>query len=117
VTSPLATGGTLTLRQGDDYKNTDGRALSFAFTSVPNLTGATVTLSIVSLYDSSVSPASSTALSVTSPTSNPTVVFELTRTQTATLNVGGNLYKYQVVAVLSNSDVVTLAEGSVVVQQ
>jgi hypothetical protein len=117
---PVATGGTVSLVRGDDYKNTDGRALVFtnAAGSWANLTSASVTFTVL---QKSTVPNSTpiTALMqsgtvVTPSGSNQQVRFDLTAAETL-LPVG--LYSYSVTAVLSDGSTVTLSTGNCYVTQ
>jgi hypothetical protein len=104
-TGPVAATGTVNLIAGDDYKTTDTRALTWTVTGTPSLSGATIRLKIGSL-------------TITGSASGTTVSVELTAANTTTLlgsssRAGGT---YQLVATLSNADIVTLANGPWFVQ-
>jgi len=127
VVAPVATDGTVTLVQGDDYDNDDGRALDFQEASAsqwPTLTGATIKFTVRSLKDVKMFEA---AGSVVTATGFPKKVrIELTDAQTVLLTVTKNSgtatpttdYKYDVEATLATSSaIVTLALGRVVVQE
>lgn len=88
----------ITMIRGDDYKAADGRAIIFSSTDWPSVVAATVTLRVNGLYDY--------AYTVTNAT---TVTRDFTAAETAKYPPG--TYNFQLLAVLSNGDTVTLAEG------
>lgn len=112
VSSPVATTGTVTIYQGDDYATADGRELSWSIDGAPDLTGATVTLTI----DSRNIDAITITCSVTNA-GDPTqlVVAELSDTDTAALLT--EITKYDLSAELANGSMVTLARGTIVVMK
>ncbi len=108
VTSPVATDGTsITVIRGDDYLNTDGRALTFSGATWPTLTGGAVAL-IMDINGT----ATSYAGVITAATS---CYIELTDTQTGALMPGA--YNYDLQATLSNASVVTLVQGLLLVTE
>ncbi len=102
VQSPVIGAGYIALQQGDDYTNADGRALSFTFTNVPSLTGATVSLKVGTL-------------SVTGTvTASDAVRFDLTASQTRGLSPGR--LPFEIEAVLATSGhVISLQRGLIAV--
>ena len=110
VQSPLAqAGGLLTLVRGDDYRATDGRAITLAFAHAPDLTGGSASL----LIGSKTIPGG--VLSANS------VRFEPTAAQTTSLLVNGTYNglntaayspTYKVLATLADGHVVTLCTGT-----
>jgi hypothetical protein len=111
--SPIAAGGAITIMQGDDYSNSDGRALDWTDTDAawPTLTGATITFGAERLASG---VTFTKAGSVVTPTGTKKVRVELTAAETATLAIGP--YSYQVEAVLTSGRVITLASGTMTVQ-
>lgn len=102
-TAPTTSDGTgIHLVRGDDYLNTDSRALTFSGTTWPTLTSGTVSLRV------QFSTTSVTAYSGT-VTGAQACRVELTDTQTAAMSPG--VYPYDLEAVLSNGSVVTLVQG------
>ena len=107
VTSPVATDGTsITIVRGDDYLNTDGRALTFTGATWPTLTAGTVAL----IVDVSGTPTSYAGVI----TGAQACYVELTDTQTTALNPK-KAYDYDLQATLSNGSVVTLVQGLLLV--
>jgi hypothetical protein len=95
--------------QGDSYLDADGRALVWSDTDWSDLTGATVTLTIVS---------GATTLTITGTVggagqATQTVTAELTAAQTARLRPGRKGGRYNLSAALSGGGTETLAEGDV----
>lgn len=113
VVSPLAVNSNLTLIRGDDYYNADGRAITFTFTSAPDITGATARFKWT-VDGALVGTTSGIAGTVTSST---TCYFEFnsthtTQTPTHTGNVQtGTIYRYDAEFTLTNGHVCTLARG------
>jgi hypothetical protein len=110
ITSPVGTGGQLTLVRGDDYYVADGTELTFTRDSWPNLTGATsITLTVRARSDDSLTFAvtDSTGSRVVGA-GDQTVVFQLASTDTELLTPGRLTGKYDVQAVLSNGHICTL---------
>lgn len=105
VTSPVATDGDVEIYEGDDYNNTDGRALDWTDSggTWPDLTSATIAVVIDGIEEF--------AGSVVTPTGDSKKVrLELSATETAALNP--KAASYQVIATLSSARVATLAEGT-----
>lgn len=107
VTSPVASDGTITVIRGDDYKNVDGRAISFTLSNTPDITGATV-----KLYVAQGTPVFEASGTVTSST---TCYVELTSANTLSLSPGSVSYDLQIT--LLNGDIITPAQGSFIVRQ
>ena len=107
VVSPVSEdGGTITIVQGDDYNNSDGRALEWSSDDWPDVTGAAITLYI----EDAAGTYSEAGSVVTGGAGTQTVRVELPSADTATLDAG--FQKFHVEAVLSGSSrVVTLATG------
>lgn len=93
----------ITLYRGDDYYDTDGRAVSYEFASPPSLSGATVKLKAIDLV-----------AEITGSVSGQIVKFDIPRATTSTWAVGK--YTYEVEATLSNTHVITLAVGILTVK-
>jgi len=115
VLNPVGTNGSITLIRGRDYKAADGLALSLVNVAGtwPNLTGATS----ITLYAKS-TQTGLVAFSVagTSPVptgANQSVRFEVAAATTAAIPATGNVfpYSYEVVAVLSDGNTVSLQTG------
>ena len=102
-------GSVIEVTQGDSYLDADGRALVWSGTDWSDLTGATVTLTIVS---------GSTTLTIT-PTiggagqATQTISADLTAAQTAQLRPGRIGGAYNISATLAGGGTETLAEGEV----
>lgn len=109
---PSPDSGDFTIYQGDDYQAAESRQLVWNLAGAPDLTGATVTLSIVS---SSVTLTKTATLSDEGEATQ-VVIVTLTDTQTATL-YPSEATSYDLSAVLANSNVVTLARGQVRVKE
>jgi hypothetical protein len=107
VVSPVSEdGGTITIVQGDDYNNSDSRALEWSSDDWPDVTGAAITLYI----EDAAGTYSEAGSVVTGGAGTQTVRVELPSADTATLDAG--FQKFHVEAVLSGSSrVVTLATG------
>ena len=115
VVSTTTTRGDVTLIAGDDYNNTDGRAISWSVTNPGSisLSGATITF----VADQAVNTAgvvtdfSDASITVTTATGSTLAFYlELTAVETATLMPGH--YRYRVQAALAtNARVITLATG------
>lgn len=118
---PSSTGGDpLSTHQqvvaGDDYKAADGRALSWASGSFPNLAGATLTMVVGheqwNLYGNL--PVTWTGTVPSSP-ANPTLV-TLSVTSAQTLALPQDEYDYVLTATLADGDQWTIAIGKLTVQ-
>jgi hypothetical protein len=105
VQSPVASTGTITVYQGDDYVSAESTSITVtvAVTGAPDLTGAGVYLK---LYE-----ATWTATSCTSDGTDWTIVFEPTAEETAVLKAVNQ--RYELEAVLASGSVRTLASGLV----
>ena len=110
IATPSPDSGSFTLYQGDDYQAAESRQLIWNLTGAPDLTGATVTLTIVS----SAGSLTRTATLADEGESTQVASVTLTDTQTASLDTGAT--EYDLSAVLSNGNVVTLARGKVIVK-
>lgn len=101
VVSPVASDGDVETYQGDDYNDTDGRALEWADSdgSWPSLTSATIAVIIGGVVEL-----------VGSVVDANTARLELTATQTAAITA--KEHPFQVVATLASARVVTLVEGT-----
>lgn len=106
--APVASGGAVSIVQGDDYATADGRALEWvnAAGSWPDLTGATIKFSVGSL--------TVTGSVVTPSGANQKVRVELTAVQTGALALG--TFRYDVEATLSTGRKVTLVIDACTVQ-
>ena len=106
ITSPVATNGTsITVVRGDDYLNTDNRAFTFTGTNWPTLTGGSVAL----IVDDG-APTSYTGVI----TGAQACYVEMTDTQTTGMEP--DAYTYDLQATLSNGSIVTLVQGTLLVQ-
>src|SRR3990167_8024557 len=115
VVSTTTTRGDVTLIAGDDYNNTDGRAISWSVTNPGSisLSGATITF----VADQAVNTAgvvtdfSDASITVTTATGSTLAFYlELTAVETATLMPGHYRYRGQA-ALATNARVITLATG------
>lgn len=88
---------------GDDYLNTDARALTFNIRGAPSIQNASVLLTV---FNNTTQLLQKTATIVTYAAVPQVVYFELTRTETAALNAGA--FTYSVIATLISGDVVTV---------
>jgi hypothetical protein len=115
--SPIISSDTIEIVQGDDYKDADGRALSFALTDHGfNLTGATCKLTIHDLNGENADITSTGA--IVEVDDDATLTFELTAAQTTTLSVSDNRHEYDVQIILSpgvSQRIVTPYRGTVTV--
>lgn len=102
VASPIASTGTVTIQQGDDYLAADGRALEWTGTNWPDLTGAAVEWQLTVRGIETVYPATVVG--------DDTVRVELTDVQTQAMTPPVPR-DYEVVATLLGGSIVTLADG------
>lgn len=112
--------GSLTLVRGDDYLALDARELTFSSSDWPDLTGATVRMTMRRRAEAFGSGSDPILLSVTDvPASRiagsgaQTVVFELINTDTTVLIPGTAAGKWDVQATLAGGSIVTLAVDTV----
>lgn len=105
---PVAAGGSVSILQGDDYKNADGRALQWTSTTWPNLTSATILMT--AKQGASTFTKSGT---VVTPTGTAEVQIELTNVDTSGLAAGS--WNFNVVATLSDGDKITLVHSTMTV--
>lgn len=105
VTSPVASDGTLTIVQGDDYLAADGASIDFSFTGLTySLVGASsVKLTLRHRNTGTITTVTGSVLGASS------CRFEPTATVTDALTVGE--YDYDVQAVLANTHVRTPLRG------
>jgi len=103
--SPVAQDGAVETVQGDDYDNTHGRALDWTDDSAawPELTSATIAVVIGRALELVGSVVTATGAS-------KKVRVELTDVQSAAIRVG--VHRFQVIATLSDDDVITLVEAN-----
>lgn len=106
VTSPVTEDGEIVLIYGDDYRTTDGRALTFVGTNWPTLTGGTVSLRVQA--------ASVIAISGT-VTAAASCRVEVTSAQTISLGLG--VWSYDLEATLTSGYVATLQQGTITVRR
>jgi hypothetical protein len=108
--SPLSLGGgALQLIQGDSYAAAQSRQIVWNLTGQPDLTGATVTLTLI-VKKSSVAK----AMTVTNPAAgSPTISATLTKEQTASLEVGVGAFD---ASATIGSDEITLIRGRLYVE-
>lgn len=108
LVSPVTQDGTLiTVVQGDDYLEVDGRQLEWEVGNIVDLTGATVTLYIKSLP---FLPSFEKVATV----NGQTVKVELTSVETNALTV--DQYSYALRALLDSGSIVTLVQGKLKVR-
>lgn len=107
VISPVMTGGSVAITQGDSYLAADGRALSWRSAAWPSLGGASVTLTATSKYDGH------THLNVRCTASVGSVTCELSSMQTAAIPVGS--YRLSIVASYPDGHSVTLVQAEMTV--
>lgn len=104
VTSPVVDASNVQIVRGDDYKNADGRALfaGTTFANAPSLSGGTVTLKV----QRGATPFTKAGV----VTGAATCYVELTTAETAALPTGKP--RFDLEAALANSDIVTIAQGT-----
>lgn len=110
VTAPVAAGGDVTIYIGDDYNNTDSRALDWSSAGWPDLTSATpITLTA---YRATTASAdwSITGTAPTAGVGTQTVRFQPTNANTDDLRAGA--FTFQIEATLSSGRIVTLVEAT-----
>jgi hypothetical protein len=106
ISAPVATAGTgIAILRGDDYLNTDGRALSFIGTNWPSITSGSLTLRIGTHQSASYSGVI---------TASNAGYVELTRTLTNALPTGD--YNYELDGYTSGSSRITLVSGVVAIR-
>jgi len=108
--SDLKVGDSVTLRQGMDYSNLDGTAISWTGSSSdqwPDLTGATVTFTAVQG-----SKIITQTVTVTSPTGTQAFYVEFTAAELSATNAPTGNYRYYITALLSNGRKTTLITDS-----
>jgi hypothetical protein len=111
-TGPVATTGDVAIVHGDDYNNTDSRALEWSTTDSatwPDLTGATITLT-VKAHAGGTAELTKTGTVVTPTGATKKVRVELTAANTTALGLGS--HKFDVQATLSSGRIVTLITGT-----
>ena len=103
--SPVAQDGDVETIQGDDYDNAHGRAIDWTDVSAawPELTSATIAVVIGRALELVGSVVTATGAS-------KKVRVELTDVQSAAIRVG--VHRFQVIATLSDDDVITLVEAN-----
>ena len=107
IIATVAANGDVTIYQGDDYLNADGRALVWTNTSWPVLTGATITAKFrdTTLAKTLILTKTGAVVSATS------CRVDLTRVDTALFPAAGS-YRFQVTAALvTSTDAITLVDG------
>jgi hypothetical protein len=117
-----ADAGTLTLVRADSYTESLSRAIQFDSTTWPDLTGATITMTIRRRIEAFGSGSDSVLVTVTDKSASrvvgvgaQTVVFELSATNTLPLLPGTSTGKFDVQSVLTDNTVITIASGLVTV--
>lgn len=113
-------GTALTLVRGDDYALADGRAIAFTLaTTWPDLTGATVVLTVRSRASDALlfSVSDRVASRVTGAGVAQVVVFEPSASVTASLAPGLASGKFDIQATLASGHIVTVATGLVTVAE
>lgn len=114
-TGPVATSGIVTLIQGDDYNDSDDRALTWTTQNTsdwPTLTSADVAFTIRDRYNNALLTKPAT---VTTPAgANKSAQVELTAEETAQLPTAARL-EYMLRATLNSGRTVTLTNGRAIV--
>lgn len=108
--SDLKVGDSVTLRQGMDYNNLDGTAISWTGSisdQWPDLTGSTVTFTAVQG-----SKIITKTIVVTSPTGTQAFYVEFTAAELSATNAPTGNYRYYITALLSNGRKTTLITDS-----
>ena len=108
--SDLKVGDSVTLRQGMDYHNVDGTAISWTGSSSnqwPDLTGATVTFT-AKQGDKTITQTAT----VSSPTGTQSFYVEFTAAELSATNAPTGSYRYFITALLSNGRKTTLITDS-----
>jgi len=117
VVSPVSADGTeLTLVQGDDYKNADGRAIAFSgITGLPSdiSTGVTVALKIKRRQTTAPTVISIAGTITTATGATKAVRFDVPAATTGLLEVGDRTYDFAVEFTLSSGDKITAVRGTV----
>lgn len=111
-TGPVATSGDVTIVHGDDYNNTDSRALEWSTTDTatwPDLTAATITLT-VKAHAGGAAELTKTGTVVTPTGATKKVRVELTAANTTSLALGS--HKFDVQATLASGRIATLITGT-----
>lgn len=106
IVSPVSDTGEITLIYGDDYLYADGRALTFTGTTWPVITGGTIAL----IVQSPPYPLSLAGV----VTGAAACYVSLTSAQVS--SIGNGVFAYDLQVTLSNSHVVTLQQGTILVQ-
>ncbi len=116
ITSPLASSGAISLQQGDDYDNTEGRALDWINAAgdwgTGDITGATVAFRAVHSLDKT-RTAIDIVGSVVTATGTQKVRVELTDEETALFL--GEAWGYQLRLTLASGRIETIADSTVAV--
>lgn len=115
LTSPVSSDQDIELVRGDDYSNSDSRALAFSVDGAPDITAATLTFAMRD--PSGPFGLQKTGTIVSSGGATQTFRFEFTSSETAAFTVGAPAYAYDVQATLASGRKVTLVRGSVTVLQ
>lgn len=100
---------------GDDYLAADGRSLTWYCPEAPDLAGATLEL-VIGFHNPDIHVALPISWTGTMPTGAPTHVAHLDVTHEQTRAVPAGCYDYSLRATLTDSSVVTIAEGQLTVQ-
>jgi len=122
LVSPMLDNAGFTIVRGDDYFNTDGRAIPFTASAGvwPVLTGATIALKadISPSCPNQGTPIVNIAGVVQTAGSGitQTVYVEIPSATTTGLAIGASAYSYAVIATLSDGHVATLVEGMITVK-
>lgn len=105
ITSPNTANGAISIIDGDDYKNVDGRAL-FATTTFSNAPSGFTSGTLLFLVKTGSTPFSKAGVIVGATS----CYVELTSTETLSISVG--TFDYDLQATLSNGDIVTISQGT-----
>lgn len=101
VAAPAVAADELRIIAGDDYKNTDGRAITWTLQGVPDLTSATVTF---------------TGAGITKATTATTDTVTLELDDTDTVDIEPDVYEFELAAALVGGAMITLVRGVMIVQ-
>jgi hypothetical protein len=117
ATSPVSTAGTLaTIVRGDDYLAADGLALEWSSSAWPDLSGASIAMTLRDVEEDAVAVTAAGSVTVAGA-GTQTVSVDLQAADTEDLLPGIHSYKFDVQATLAGGSVVTLVRGHVTVYE
>jgi hypothetical protein len=111
VTGPVVEGGNITIMRGDDYKNADGRALTWTSTDWTALDLSTAT----AIKFRTQKPYGTVFEKDVTAVSDTLVRLELTSAETAEFETGSKKYDFDIQATLLNGNTVTLVRAKMTV--